>query len=311
MEFPNLTKRAIAVVCFGIASVALIGCAEDEPLAPTAVPLPPIVVEIGMTASTVLAPVNIDFEAKDFTDGATYFWDFGDGGSMAGTRARHTYLDAGAFVVRLTGTRGDETQFVEKLITVQPGDAGWLILNAQALEIGAGETFQFEAEAYDHLGNRVSEPDLVWHADPATGTIDQSGMFVSVRDIAFAAEGVRVEFSRGNFTANEKLPVSVVLGEPTTIEVTPSTIDTRATWGVDMHAEVLDPAGLVVEDAEISWETLRPGDQIDQTGYYTPSETISASDASLILITATKDGMKLEQIVKGTMSFPVFSTGWR
>ena len=112
---------------------------------------------------------------------------------------------------------------------------------------------------------------------------------------------MRVEFSRGNFTANEKLPVSVVIGEPTTIEVTPSTIDTRATWGVDMHAEVLDPAGLVLEDAEVSWEALRPGDQIDQTGYYTPSETISAPDASLILITANKDGMKLEHIVKGTI----------
>ncbi len=301
MEFPDLTKRAIAVVCFGIASVAMIGCAADEPPTPTAVPLPPIVVDIGMTASTVLAPVNIDFEAQDFTDGATYFWDFGDGGSMSGTRARHTYLDAGTFVVRLTATRGDETQYVEQTITVQPGDAGWLILNAQALEIGAGETFQFEAEAYDHLGNRVSQPDLVWHADPAIGSIDQNGLFAAVRDIAFAAEGVRVEFSRGNFTANEKLPVSVALGEPTTIEVTPSTIDTRATWGVDMHAEVLDPAGLVLEDAEISWETLRPGDQVDQTGYYTPSQTISASDASLILITATKDGMKFEQIVKGTI----------
>ena len=248
-----------------------------------------------------MAPVNIDFEANNFTDGATYFWDFGDGGSMPGTRARHTYLDAGTFVVRLTGTRGDQTQFVEKTITVQPGDAGWLILNAQALEIGAGETFQFEAEAFDHLGNLVSGPDLVWSADPATGSIDQNGLFTAGRDVAFTAEGVRVDFSRGNFTANEKLPVSVVLGAPTTIEVTPSSIDTRATWGVDLHAEVLDPAGLVLEDAEVSWETLRPGDHVDQTGYYTPSETISASDASLILITATKDGTKLEQIVKGTV----------
>ncbi len=301
MEIPNLTKRTIAVVCLGIASFALIGCAADEPPTPTAVPLPPIVVDIGMTASTVMAPVNIDFVAKDFTDGATYSWDFGDGGSMGGTRARHSYLDAGTFVVRLTGTRGDESQFAEKTITVQPGDAGWIILNAQALEIGAGETFQFEAEAFDHLGNRVSQPELIWHADPAIGSIEQNGLFTAIRDIAFAAEGIRVEFSRGNFTANEKLPVSVVIGEPTTIEVTPSTIDTRATWGVDMHAEVLDPAGLVLEDAEISWETLRPGDRVDQTGYYTPSETISASDASLILITATKDGTKLEQIVKGTV----------
>ena len=114
MEFPNVTKRAIAVVFFGVVSVALIGCAADEPPTATAVPLPPIVVDIGMTASTVLAPVNIDFEAQDFTDGATYFWDFGDGGSMSGTRARHTYLDAGTFVVRLTGTRATKLNMLSR-----------------------------------------------------------------------------------------------------------------------------------------------------------------------------------------------------
>ena len=301
MGFSISTKRVIAAFCIGVLTVALTACATDEPPTPTPVPLPPIVVDIGMTASTVMAPVNIDFEAKDFTDGVSYFWDFGDGGSMTGTRARHTYLDAGFFVVRLSGTRGDDTQFSEKTINVQPGDAGWLILNAQALEIEAGETFQFEAEAFDHLGNSVAEPELVWHADPATGSIDQNGLFTAGRDLAFAVEGVRVDFSRGNFTANEKLPVAVVHGDPTTIEVTPPTIDTRATWGLDLEAEVLDPVGLVFEDAEITWETLRPGDHVDQTGYYTPSETISATDASLILITATWGESKIEHIVKGTV----------
>ena len=301
MGISNSTKRAFAAAFLAVFGIALIACATDETPTPTEVPLPPIVVDIGMTASTVMAPVNIDFEARDFTDGATYFWDFGDGASMTGTLARHTYLDAGTFVVRLSATRGDETQYAEKTITVQPGDAGWVILNAGALELEAGESFQFTAEAFDHLGNPVSEPDLVWYADPATGSIDQNGLFTAGQDIAFATEGVRVDFSRGNFTANEKLPVAVVHGDPATIDVTPLKIDTRATWGVDLDAEVLDPAGHVLEDAEISWETLRPGDHIDQTGYYTPSETISATDASLILVSATRGDVQLEHIVKGTV----------
>lgn len=254
-----------------------------------------------MTASTVMAPVNIEFEAKDFTDGAAYFWDFGDGNSASGTTARHTYLDAGTFGVKLTASRDGETEIAESTITVQPGDAGWLILNAETLELESGETFQFEAEAYDHLGNHVAQPDLEWRADPATGVIDQNGVFTAGNDVGFASEGVRVDFKRGNFTANYVVPVSVVYGPPTTLSITPEVIDTRVTWAVDMHALVLDHVGHVLEDAEIVWEVLRPGDEIDQTGYYVPNQTISGENASLVLVTGTVGGSTLEQIVKGTV----------
>ena len=281
-------------------SIAL-ACTAEEPPTPTEVPPHPIIVDIGLTTNSVMAPVNIEFEAREFTDGALYFWDFGDGNSMDGTGARHTYLDAGSFVVRLTGTQGDETEYTEKTISVQPGDAGWVILNAEELSLEAGETFQFEVEAFDHLGNAIIEPDLVWHADPTTGNIDPNGLFTAGQDVASATEGVRVDFTRGNFTANEVLPVSVVLGAPTVIDVAPAMIDTRATWSVDMNAEVLDPAGHVLEDVDITWEVLRPGDEIDQTGYYTPGETISSENASLVLVTAASEDATLEYIVKGTV----------
>ena len=300
MENPTLKSRFAASIGLMLIVATFFACTSDEDVMPTEPP-PPIVVDIGMTASTVMAPVNIDFNANNFTDGASYVWDFGDGNASAGTRARHTYLDAGTFVVRLSAQRGDDLQFAEKSITVQPGDAGWLILNAQELELEAGETFQFEAEAFDHLGNRVLNPELVWHADPATGSIDQSGLFTAGQDIGFAGEGVRVDFTRGNFTANHKIPVAVVLGAPTTIAVTPPAIETRATWDLDLTAEVLDPAGHVLEDVDVTWEALRPGDDIDQTGHYTPSEAVSATDASLILVTATDGTTTLEHIVKGTI----------
>ena len=282
--------------------LVLVACATEEPtptVAPT--PMPPIVVDIGMTANTVMAPVNIEFEATDFTDGASYSWDFGDGNTAAGTMARHTYLDAGTFTIKLTAARGNEIETSEATITVQPGDAGWLLLNAQVLELQGGETFQFEVEAFDHLGNPVPEPDLAWHADPATGNIDQDGFFTASEDIGFAAEGVTVDFTRGNFTANYVIPVSIVYGPPTELKVTPDIIDTRVTWSVDMDAEVLDHAGHVLEDAEIVWEVLRPGDEIDQTGHYTPNETISIDDASLVLVTGTVGDVTIEQIVKGVV----------
>ncbi len=303
MKFTILHPRLIlAISLTSMAALASLVCANEEPTPTvTPTPMPPIVVDIGMTANTVMAPVNIEFQAKDFTDGASYFWDFGDGNSVAGTMARHTYLDAGTFTVKLTASRGDETQIAESKITVQPGDAGWLILNAEALELEGSETFQFQAEAFDHLGNRIADPDLVWHADPATGSIDQEGLFTASNDVGFAAEGIRVEFARGNFTANYVVPVSVVFGPPSELLVTPEVIDTRVTWAVDMHADLLDHAGHVLEDAEIVWEVLRTGDEIDQTGHYTPNETISAEDASLVLMTGTVGDMSIERVIKGVV----------
>lgn len=302
MNFSTLKSRGlITVVSMLTVALASFACAEEELPTATPVPLPPIVVEIGMTASTVMAPVNIDFEAQNFTDGASYFWDFGDGNTSSGTIARHTYLDAGTFTIKLTASRGDETEVSESTITVQPGDAGWLVLNAQELTITGAEIFQFEVEAFDHLGNPVADPALVWHADPATGNIDQDGLFTAGTNIGYAAEGVRMDFMRGNFTTNYVIPVSVVHGPATTLSVTPDAIDTRVTWDVDMHAEVLDHVGHVLEDAEITWEVLRPGDQIDQTGHYTPNQTISVENASLILVTANIGDVTLERIIKGTV----------
>ncbi len=302
MKFSTLITRGILAVALMLTvALASFACAEEEVPTATPVPLPPIVVEIAMTASTVMAPVNIDFKAENFTDGASYFWDFGDGNTSAGTIARHTYLDAGTFNVKLTASRGDETEVSESTITVQPGDAGWLILNAEELTLAGAETFQFEVEAFDHLGNRIADPNLVWHADPATGTIDQNGLYTAGTIIEAASEGVRVDFTRGNFTANYVVPVSVVYGPAATLEVTPEVVDTRVTWEVDMHAEVLDHVGHVLEDAEVTWEVLRPGDQIDQTGHYTPNETISVENASLVLVTATSGEVTLERIIKGTV----------
>ena len=307
MKINTFRSRVLLVVGFAIATASvLVACtAEEAEPTVTPTPMPPIVVDIGMTASTVMAPVDIEFEAMNFTDGVSYFWDFGDGNTTAGTKTRHSYLDAGTFTVKLTASRGEDTTYAESTIAVQPGDAGWLILNAEQLTLTGGEDFQFEVEAFDHLGNQVDEPSLIWHADPITGSIDESGLFTASTNIGFAAEGVRVEFTRGNFTANYVVPVSVVHGPATTLDVMPQIIDTRVTWEVDLHAEVLDHVGHVLEDAEITWEVLRPGDAIDQTGHYTPNKAISAEDASLVLVTGTVGGVTLERIVKGTVKHGV------
>ena len=298
MRILDLPRCTPSLLIFSIAFVSIaIGCTPDEsPMSGSAVDLS---TEIGMTANTVMVPVNIEFAAENPTDGASYFWDFGDGNAATGIRARHTYLDAGTFTVRLSAVLNESEQVTESRVTVHPGDAGWLVLNKDALILESAEDFQFEAEAFDHLGNPVHDPQLTWHVDPWIGTIDDAGRFVAGQNVGIAAEGVRVEFSRGNATVDAVVPVQVILGDAVSLSITPPNIDTRVNWAVDLTAEVFDAAGHLLEDAEITWEALRPGDSIDQTGHYVPNDVISNPDASLVVVTATRGPVTLSRIVEG------------
>ena len=90
MKISSLKSRGLVAVGLMLTvALASLACSDEEVPTATPVPLPPIVVEIGMTASTVMAPVNIDFEAENFTDGAVIL----SGISVMATRRRERLLD--------------------------------------------------------------------------------------------------------------------------------------------------------------------------------------------------------------------------
>jgi hypothetical protein len=56
-----------------------------------------------------LAPLGVDFTATSNDNGATYAWEFGDGGNGNGATPQHTYTQPGLYTAIVSGTNGDGT----------------------------------------------------------------------------------------------------------------------------------------------------------------------------------------------------------
>ncbi len=296
-------KWYLAAASVLVALIGAAGCSEEE--LPTSTPVPTVIppkAGFSMTAETVMAPMRVSLSVDDPVEGGVYIWDFGDGTSGTGPDVVHEYLDAGSFTVKLNATNGDKSAASDDSLTVQPGAAGWLVLNDESLRLESGETHQFEVEAFDELGNPITDPQIEWSTDPVVGRITSEGLFTSGDELGSYAQGVKAVFQRAGVTVEEFVQVDIVFGALSKIEVTPETIESRVTWSVDLDAVATDSAGHVIEDAEITWEILRPGDTIDQTGHYTPSVAISNEEASLLVVHASYEGDEIERIIYGTIS---------
>ncbi len=303
---PRKRRRASVISALMLAiAFALFSC-TSEPPNPTSTPVPtpaPVLLnsDFSMAADTAMAPMPVSFYVDDPVEEASYSWDFGDGSSAVGAQSEHTYLDAGSFTVRLSATLGSQSSRSQKSVTVQPGAAGWIVVDTEAVSLRSGQRYLFQADAYDELGNRIPDPDIEWSADPSAGSIDSDGAFTAGAEIGFWASGVTARLERGGTTAETKLDVEVVYDALTSIRVEPESVLTRVTWDLDLNAAALDVAGRVIEEAEIAWEVLRRGDSIDQTGFYTPGESVSDVDEALLLVQASYDGKQIQHIVRGTI----------
>ena len=306
MHNTNPIPVMVGVVAI-VVSVAALACVDDPPPpSPTATPEPTATalpdVAFGMSAESVMAPLEVGFDVDSPSADASYTWDFGDGASATGASVSHTYLDAGQFQAVLRADFNGVERTAERAITVQPGVAGWIVPNSASVELQSGEAFEFEAEAYDELGNPVDASAVVWSSDPDAGTIDQDGSFVAGREIGTWNAGVVATFERGGVTVAEDIQVSVVYGTPSVLFIDPPEINTRVTWEFDLTAKVLDDAGHELEDADIAWEVLRPGDQISGSGEYIPGTEVAESGSALVVARFDDGDTSLREVVYGEVA---------
>ena len=283
-----------------VAAAILIACTPPpEPTAtPTPVPPPPDV-GFSISAESVMAPLEVDFTVDSPRDGVGYSWEFGDGNRATGPTVSHTYLDAGQFNATLRVQFEGDVLANDRVITVQPGAAGWLVLNADSVELESGDAFRFEVQAFDELGNAVDPSSVVWNADATAGTITHDGVFVAGPTVGSWEAGVVASFERAGAVATAEVPVQIVYGEPSTLLVEPESIDTKVTWEVDLRARVFDDAGHELEEVEVEWEALRPGDKVSNAGEYVPGTVVATSDSALVVARIKAGDAFLTKIVRG------------
>ena len=281
--------RFIAWLSIGIAALFSIACAS-----------PPIA-EFSATSDLGNAPLNVTFQLGELADADSYSWDFGDGSGSADIEPTHSFEFAGDFIVTLTARRGDLVDTARSTISVDAGEAGWVVIEGNKSVVSSFNSIQFSADAFDILGNQIVNPDLTWSVDESIGDIDKNGKFTAATDLGLFENAISVEFERLGVVVSANADIEIVEGPLIAFSILPSVIDLQVGRSESIAVKAVDEAGHVLDSALVSFTALREGDTIDSTGLFKASTLTSEEDIDLVSIEVELDGDLIEASISGTI----------
>jgi peptidyl-prolyl cis-trans isomerase B (cyclophilin B) len=279
------------VVLTGFALLALAGCTTA---------LPPVA-EFSTTNDSGNAPLGISFILGETVDGENYSWDFGDGNGSSEAEPKHLFRDAGTFIVRLTVTKGELSAAAETTISVQPGEAGWVVIGGGAESISSFDATQFTVSAFDTLGNPIAEPEFNWHADPAAGEIDETGLFTAGAILGNFADAVSVEFERLGVTVGQKVEITVVAGPMHAISIEPTEMEIGVGRELSISVRAVDEAGHELDSTLILFTALREGDSVDSAGIFTAGKVATDENSELLTVEVEHKDQVIEMTISGVV----------
>jgi cyclophilin family peptidyl-prolyl cis-trans isomerase len=261
----------------------------------------PAVAEFTATGDSGNAPLEVSFLLGELADADEFIWDFGDGSGSTETEPTHTFEFAGEFVVKLTATRGDSVSIAEQSITVEPGEAGWVVIDSDESILSSFETAQFTASAFDVLGNPIEDARFSWNVDESMGVIDDTGRFTAGTTLGSFEEAISVEFERLGATASQRADIEIIEGPLHAFSIEPPELDVQVGRGETFRVRAVDEAGHVLDSALVLYTALREGDTVDSTGLFTPSLEASEAGIDLVRIEVELDDVLIETTVSGTV----------
>ena len=261
----------------------------------------PAVAEFSVTNNSGSAPLDVSFILGETADADSYSWDFGDGSGSTELEPSHTFQDAGAFSVRLTATRGDSTAVADTTITVEPGEAGWVVIEGGDESVESFETTQFTAAAFDVLGNPITDAVLNWNVDSAAGEIDEFGLFTAGTNLGSFDGAIYVTVERLGVTVVEDVGIQVVEGPLHTFAIEPATLVLQAGRTQTISVQAVDEAGHDLDSALVLFTTAREEDTVNSTGLFSAGLLASVELEDLLFIEVELDGVVIEAIVTGTV----------
>jgi peptidyl-prolyl cis-trans isomerase B (cyclophilin B) len=287
---PALRNHRLPLLLLGIAALIISACST-----------PPAISEFSATDDSGNAPFEVSFILGELAEADSFSWDFGDGAGSDQLEPTHVYESAGTFVVRLTATRGDSVAVDEMVVSVEPGEAGWIVLDGGQESITSFNTTQYTAIAFDVLGNPIENPDSKWSVDASAGDISQQGKFTAGTDLGSFRNAITVELERLGTVVTQSKGIEVVKGGLHTFSIKPSALDIQVGHSQTFSVEAVDEAGHVLESTLVLFTTLRGGDTVDSTGLFVAGTESSDGEFELLAIEVEFDGLIIEAVVAGTV----------
>jgi hypothetical protein len=249
------------------------------------------------------APATIEFTPVSVQDEYSYQWDFGDSQTSSDRQPSHTYEDAGDFTVVLTISRGGKALATGRSqVRIEPGPAGWAVITPAQSELSAGQSQKFEVQAFDELGNRVSDATVTWSVDPDAGEITPDGTFTAALGLGAYVDGVTAAFERLGKTGTGKATVTLKPGPPAGLRVDPERIQVMAGGRLTLTPRLVDANGLPVPGGVTTFEALRSEDRIDPNGLFRVSTEALETDSDLVRVKTVAGDRTFEQVVRGIVS---------
>ena len=247
------------------------------------------------------APFTVKFSPIEDAEGTEFEWEFGDGSVSSERSPSHTYFDAGQFTVRLSVTVDDRSTAGDSNVTVQPGPAGWIVLEPSVVELKNGETQAFAVSAYDENGNPIPEPEITWKVAPAVGAIDENGILSASGPEGEYEAAVEAEFERLGKSVTGNASVNLSLGPLASVEIENDDFSISVGRSVQLGAVAKDVFGNVIDDVNFDWETVRREDRITGEGLFTAGTNVSDGADGLVRLVASHDEVELITGVTGAI----------
>ena len=266
-------------------------CAAPEPLS-------------GEFAADVVvgpAPLTVKFSPTEDAEGADFVWEFGDGSVSNERSPSHTFFDAGQFTVRLSVSVDDRSAAGDSIVTVQPGPAGWIVVNPSTVELKNGETQAFTVSAYDENGNPIPEPEITWKVAPAVGTIDENGVLAASGPEGEYEAAVEAEFERLGKTVTANASVNLALGPLESVEIVNDEFSISVGRSVQLGAIAKDVFGNIIDDVNFNWETIRSEDRITGEGLFTAGTNVSHGANELVRLVASHEDVETTTDITGSI----------
>ena len=228
----------------------------SEPLI-MVVHIPPTAI-ISATPTEITEGEHVSFSAESSRDSDGYIvyygWDFGDGDTGAGINVEHTYSHSGHYTAALTVTDNDNLSASDTVgVTVKPRVLSISIFTDPVPSGESNEVAVLVTANGDPVHAFVYLSSTTGGLDPATGTTDAGGRFVSI----FTAPAVRAETmytihaevaAEGELSGEESVSDLITVPElsPTAyMEIYPNPADegesvTLEGWGRDEDGEVVE-----------------------------------------------------------------------
>ena len=216
--------------------VQTVGRIEIEPTEAT-------LMAIGATVQLTAAVLDRSGQA---IAGANVTWRSSDT-AVASVSASGLVTSTGNGTARITARSGSTEQGVTVMVMQTP--TGIVIDPPEAILTAIGETVQLIARVVDPNNRTIEEAAVTWQSSDATvATVSADGLVTAVKNGAATITATSGALSESTEITVEQMPASIVIDPERAIL-------TEAGMTVQLTAEVLDPNGHEIEDAEVSWSS--------------------------------------------------------